>query len=68
MLIQVEVKKRVTAQGRGFSLEVAFASESERLVLFGPSGSGKTMTLQLSGGIAGAGRRQDRGRGPGPLR
>jgi molybdate transport system ATP-binding protein len=51
MLIQVEVKKRVTAQGRVFSLEVDFASESERLVLFGPSGSGKTMTLQLLAGL-----------------
>jgi molybdate transport system ATP-binding protein len=51
MLIQVEAKKRVTAQGRVFSLEVAFASESERLVLFGPSGSGKTMTLQLLAGL-----------------
>jgi molybdate transport system ATP-binding protein len=51
MLIQVEVKKRVTAQGKGFSLEVAFASESERLVLFGPSGSGKTMTMQLLAGL-----------------
>ena len=51
MLIQVEVKKRVTAQGRVFSLEVDFASASERLVLFGPSGSGKTMTLQLLAGL-----------------
>jgi molybdate transport system ATP-binding protein len=51
MLIQVEVKKRVTSQGRVFSLEVEFASESERLVLFGPSGSGKTMTLQLLTGL-----------------
>jgi molybdate transport system ATP-binding protein len=51
MLIQVEMKKRVTAQGRAFSLEVDFASENERLVLFGPSGSGKTMTLQLLAGL-----------------
>jgi molybdate transport system ATP-binding protein len=51
MFIQVEVKKRLTAQGRVFSLEVDFASESERLVLFGPSGSGKTMTLQLLAGL-----------------
>jgi molybdate transport system ATP-binding protein len=51
MLTQVKVKKRVTAQGRDFSLEVEFASESERLVLFGPSGSGKTMTLQLLTGL-----------------
>jgi len=51
MLIQVEVKKRLTSQGRVFSLEVDFASEQERLVLFGPSGSGKTMTLQLLAGL-----------------
>jgi molybdate transport system ATP-binding protein len=51
MLIQVEIKKRVTAQDREFFLEVEFASESERLVFFGPSGSGKTMTLQLLAGL-----------------
>ncbi len=51
MLIQVEVKKRVTSQGRAFALEVGFSSESERLVLFGPSGSGKTLTLQLLAGL-----------------
>ena len=51
MLIQVEVKKRLIAQGRVFSLEVEFASESERLVLFGPSGSGKTLTLQILAGV-----------------
>ena len=55
MLIRVEVKKRVTAQGRMFSLEVDFASESERLVLFGPSGSGKTLTVKAIGGSAAAG-------------
>ena len=57
MLIQVEVKKRLAAQGRVFSLEVDFASESERLVLFGPSGSGKTLTLQILAGLADAGLR-----------
>jgi molybdate transport system ATP-binding protein len=51
MLIRVEIKKRVTAQGRMFSLEVDFASESERLVLFGPSGSGKTITLKAIAGL-----------------
>jgi molybdate transport system ATP-binding protein len=51
MFIQVEVKKRVAARGRAFSLEVDFSSESERLVLFGPSGSGKTLTLQLLAGL-----------------
>jgi molybdate transport system ATP-binding protein len=51
MFIQVSVKKRVTAPGRVFPLEVDFACESERLVLFGPSGSGKTLTLQLLTGL-----------------
>jgi molybdate transport system ATP-binding protein len=52
MLIQVEIRKRLVSRERVFSLEVDFASESERLVLFGPSGSGKTMTLQLLAGLS----------------
>jgi molybdate transport system ATP-binding protein len=51
MLIRVEVQKRLASPGRVFSLEVEFASESERLVLFGPSGSGKTLTLQILAGV-----------------
>jgi molybdate transport system ATP-binding protein len=51
MFIQVAVKKRVTAPGRVFPLEVDFACDSSRLVLFGPSGSGKTLTLQLLTGL-----------------
>jgi len=51
MFIQVEVKKRVTASGRAFSLVLDFASESNRLVFFGPSGSGKTLTLLLLAGL-----------------
>jgi molybdate transport system ATP-binding protein len=51
MLIQVGVKKRLTAQGRVFDLEVDFAASSERVVLFGPSGSGKTLTLQILAGL-----------------
>lgn len=51
MLIQVEVKKRVTAASRVFSLDVDFATDSERLAFFGPSGSGKSLTLQLLAGL-----------------
>jgi molybdate transport system ATP-binding protein len=51
MFIQVGVKKRVASPGRVFPLEVNFACESSRLVLFGPSGSGKTLTLQLLTGL-----------------
>ena len=51
MLIQVKVKKRVTAAGRVFSLEVDFATDNERLAFFGPSGSGKSLTLHLLAGL-----------------
>ncbi len=51
MLIQVEVQKRLASQGRVFALEVDFASESERVVLFGPSGSGKTLTVKAIAGL-----------------
>jgi molybdate transport system ATP-binding protein len=51
MLIQVEVEKRLASQGRVFALEVDFASESERVVLFGPSGSGKTLTIKAIAGL-----------------
>jgi molybdate transport system ATP-binding protein len=51
MLIRVEVQKRLASQGRVFSLEVDFAAESERLVLFGASGSGKSLTLQILAGV-----------------
>jgi molybdate transport system ATP-binding protein len=51
MIIQVAVKKRVSAPGRVFPLEVDFSCDCERLVLFGPSGSGKTLTLQLLTGL-----------------
>jgi molybdate transport system ATP-binding protein len=51
MLIQVGVKKRLSAQGRVFDLSVDFAASSERVVLFGPSGSGKTLTLQILAGL-----------------
>jgi molybdate transport system ATP-binding protein len=51
MLIQVEVKKRLTAHGRVFALAADFAAASDRVVLFGPSGSGKTLTLQMLAGV-----------------
>jgi molybdate transport system ATP-binding protein len=41
-----------------FVLDVAFASDAPRLVLYGPSGAGKTQTLKMIAGIA----RPDSGR------
>lgn len=37
-----------------FSLEVAFETSAEFLVVYGPSGSGKSMTLRALAGLAGA--------------
>jgi molybdate transport system ATP-binding protein len=58
MRFEVDVAKRVVAQGRAFDLEVAFRVEAERLALFGPSGAGKSLTLQMLAGLV----QPDRGR------
>ncbi|HCG05197.1 MAG TPA: molybdenum ABC transporter ATP-binding protein, partial [Desulfovibrio sp.] len=39
------------ATGKGFKLDVSFATEDRTLVLFGHSGSGKTLTLQAIAGL-----------------
>ncbi|HUP05951.1 MAG TPA: ATP-binding cassette domain-containing protein [Caldimonas sp.] len=50
---------RLLVHGRArFDLQVRFASDAQRLVLYGPSGAGKTQTLQMMAGMA----RPDRGR------
>jgi molybdate transport system ATP-binding protein len=58
MRLDVDIRKRVTAQGRRFDLAVAFATDSHRLALYGPSGAGKTLTLQMLAGLV----RPDAGR------
>jgi molybdate transport system ATP-binding protein len=58
MLFDVDIAKRVVAQGRAFDLAVKFRVEAQRLALFGPSGSGKSLTLQVLAGLV----RPDRGR------
>jgi molybdate transport system ATP-binding protein len=58
MQLDVDIQKRVRAQGRTFDLEVAFCVESRRLALYGPSGAGKTLTLQMLAGLV----RPDAGR------
>jgi ABC-type Fe3+/spermidine/putrescine transport system ATPase subunit len=52
------IQVSLTRQLKDFTLDVAFTSREERLVLFGPSGGGKSMTLQM---IAGT-RRPEAGR------
>ncbi|MHC1726998.1 MAG: ATP-binding cassette domain-containing protein [Syntrophobacteraceae bacterium] len=51
MLLQVSVEKKMLGRGRNFSLNVAFTSQQESVVLFGPSGSGKTLTLHSIAGL-----------------
>jgi molybdate transport system ATP-binding protein len=58
MRFEVDVAKRVVAQGRAFDLAVQFRVDAERLALFGPSGAGKSLTLQVLAGLV----RPDRGR------
>jgi molybdate transport system ATP-binding protein len=49
--------RRLSHAGTSFALDVAFASDARRLVLFGASGAGKTQTVKMIAGIA----RPDRG-------
>jgi molybdate transport system ATP-binding protein len=51
MNILVDIKKRLWSGRRVFSLEVAFASDQDVVVLFGPSGAGKSLTLQAIAGL-----------------
>jgi molybdate transport system ATP-binding protein len=57
MIWEVDVTKRLQHAGSRFDLEVSFASDARRLVLFGPSGAGKTQTLKIVAGLT----RADRG-------
>ncbi len=58
MRFNVDIAKRVIAQGRTFDLAVQFCVDAERLALFGPSGAGKSLTLQVLAGLV----QPDRGR------
>jgi molybdate transport system ATP-binding protein len=51
MNLLVDIKKRLWSEQRVFSLEVAFASDQDVVVLFGPSGAGKSLTLQAIAGL-----------------
>jgi molybdate transport system ATP-binding protein len=58
MHFDIDIAKRVTAQGRPFDLAVRFALDSDRVALYGPSGAGKSLTLAVLAGLV----RPDRGR------
>lgn len=51
MIWDVDFTKRLQHGITRFDLQVAFRSDSKRLVLFGPSGAGKTQTLKVMAGL-----------------
>lgn len=51
MIWEVALRKLLRHRGTRFELDVRFASDASRLVLFGPSGAGKTLTLMMIAGI-----------------
>jgi molybdate transport system ATP-binding protein len=58
MIWDVTLARVLQHDGARFELDVRFASDASRLVLFGPSGAGKTQTLKMLAGIVAP----DRGR------
>lgn len=51
MSVDVAVRKTLVAADRRFELDVAFASDHRRIVLYGPSGAGKSLTLRAIAGL-----------------
>ena len=51
MEVVVNISKNLVSGGRRFSLDAAFKTCEDIVVLFGPSGSGKTLTLQAIAGL-----------------
>jgi molybdate transport system ATP-binding protein len=51
MRLDVSIQRRIEDANRPFALEVTFASDARRIVLFGPSGAGKSLTLRAIAGL-----------------
>ncbi len=51
MIWQIELSRRYGEGAKAFALEVSFASDASRLVLYGPSGAGKSQTLKMLAGL-----------------
>lgn len=51
MSVDIHINKRLRANDRVFDLDIAFSSDSDRIVLFGPSGAGKSLTLKAIAGL-----------------
>ena len=51
MSISLQISKQLRAADRIFQLDLSFASDSKRIVLYGPSGAGKSLTLKAIAGL-----------------
>ncbi|WP_050477676.1 sulfate/molybdate ABC transporter ATP-binding protein [Herbaspirillum rhizosphaerae] len=51
MSVDVHIRKELRANDRVFDLNIAFSSDSDRIVLYGPSGAGKSLTLKAIAGL-----------------
>jgi molybdate transport system ATP-binding protein len=51
MTIEISIRKHLQADDRGFNLDIALRTNSNRVVLYGPSGAGKSLTLQAIAGL-----------------
>lgn len=51
MSVDIAIRKTLRGDARHFELDVRFASEHRRIVLFGPSGAGKSLTLRAVAGL-----------------
>ncbi len=51
MSVALHIQKQLRARDRVFNLDLGFASDSDRIVLYGPSGAGKSLTLKAMAGL-----------------
>ncbi len=51
MSFEIEFHKRLKSPGRSFDLQISFATQARRTVIYGPSGEGKSLCLQAMAGL-----------------
>ncbi len=51
MLLDLDIRKKLSAGKQAFELDVRLKTDSQRIVILGPSGSGKSLTLKAVAGL-----------------
>jgi molybdate transport system ATP-binding protein len=51
MLLDLDIRKKLSAGTQTFQLDVRLKTDSQRIVILGPSGSGKSLTLKAIAGL-----------------